>query len=143
MAGVLRINRDILAKFLPDHETIRQFEELFTTVYESSSNDAALIQSESATAKANLALALINDLKEETFERVNQNIKSYNKALSYTGLVLNTVAYTFGTKTITKTLGYSGISLVTVTLSGDTPGGINLIKTLTYSGLNLTGIAYT
>ena len=143
MAGVLRINRDILAKFLPDHETIRQFEELFTTVYESSSNDAALIQSESATAKANLAIALINDLKEETFERVNQNIKSYNKALSYTGLVLNTVAYTFGTKTITKTLGYSGISLVTVTLSGDTPGGINLIKTLTYSGLNLTGIAYT
>ena len=143
MAGVLRINRDILAKFLPDHETIRQFEELFTTVYESSSNDAALIQSESATAKANLAIALINDLKEETFERVNQNIKSYNKALSYTGLVLNTVAYTFGTKTITKTLGYSGINLVTVTLSGDTPGGINLIKTLTYSGLNLTGVAYT
>ena len=50
------------------------------------------------------------------------------------------IAYANG---ITKTFAYSGGNLTTVTLSGATPGGIDLVKTLSYTGSDLTGVAYS
>jgi hypothetical protein len=44
---------------------------------------------------------------------------------------------------VNATLTYSGGNLTTITLSGSTPGGIDLVKTLTYTGSDLTGIAYS
>jgi hypothetical protein len=51
----LRLNRDQLAKFLPDHETIVQFENLFQVADEvqNSNTDDALILAGNALAKAN------------------------------------------------------------------------------------------
>jgi hypothetical protein len=144
--GKLRLNRNQLATFLPDDESIRAFEDLFSSVDEITSEaDSDDIQGDAdvAIAKANKALAETNKLKQSTFESVNKNIKSYNKSFTHTGVRLDSIAYTFGSKTITKTLGYTGINLTTVTLSGSTPSRIKLVKTLTYSGLNLTSVAYT
>ena len=44
---------------------------------------------------------------------------------------------------ITKTFAYGVDGLSTVTLSGSTPGGIALVKTLTYVSGNLDSITYT
>ena len=58
----LQINRDQLAKFLPDHETIRQFENLFAVADEVNTNpiiDVA-VDAGKALAKANLALSSVN-----------------------------------------------------------------------------------
>jgi hypothetical protein len=76
----------------------------------------------------------------ETFETVAKNLDASNATLNYTGSDLTRVVYASG---ITKTLGYSGGNLTTVTLSGSTPGGIDLVKTLSYTGADLTGVAYS
>jgi hypothetical protein len=76
----------------------------------------------------------------DTFETVAKNLSAVNATLTYSGGNLTEVAYVNG---ITKTLTYSGGNLTTITLSGSTPGGIDLVKTLTYTGSDLTGIAYS
>ena len=76
----------------------------------------------------------------ETFETVNNNLDASDATLTYTGSDLTSVVYANG---ITKTLAYSGGGLSTVTLSGSTPGGIDLVKTFTYSGGNLTAVTYS
>lgn len=78
-----------------------------------------------------------------TFETVSKNIEAYPYSLNYTGDQLTSIVYTTPDGTITKTFGYSGSKIVTITLSGDTPSGINLIKTLTYTVDTLTSIAYS
>jgi hypothetical protein len=75
-----------------------------------------------------------------TFETVNKNLSAIDATLGYTGGDLTTVVYASG---ITKTLAYSGGNLTTVTLSGSTPGGIDLVKTLSYTGSDLTGVTYS
>jgi hypothetical protein len=79
---------------------------------------------------------------EETFETVSKNLKSFNFTLAYNGAnKLSTLTYSNG---IIKTLSYNGSGqLFTVVLSGATPSGISLTKTLTYTSGKLTGIAYT
>jgi hypothetical protein len=79
---------------------------------------------------------------EETFETVSKNLKSFNFTLAYNGAnKLSTLTYSNG---IIKTLSYNGSGqLSTVVLSGSTPAGISLTKTLTYTSGKLTGIAYT
>ena len=44
---------------------------------------------------------------------------------------------------ITKTFAYGSDGLASITLSGSTPGGIDLVKTLVYSSGKLTGITYS
>jgi hypothetical protein len=146
MASTLKVNRDVFAKFLPDHETIIQFEDLFKAVNDTNNGaevDDAFNVADDALSKANLGLALLGKTLKETFETINENLKSYAKSFNYTGSRLDSVVYSFGSKTITKTLTYTGLQLLTVALSGNTPSSIKLTKTLTYSGLNLTGVAYT
>jgi len=77
---------------------------------------------------------------QETFETVNKNLKAYDATMSYGVDGLETVTYSNG---IIKTLAYSPSGLQSVTLSGNTPSGISLIKTFVYSGGNLTGFIYS
>lgn len=78
---------------------------------------------------------------EDTFEIVSKNLRSENATLGYDGAGnLETLTYADG---IVKTLAYnSGGDLVSITLSGATPNGISLVKTLTYTSGNLTGVSY-
>ncbi len=125
----LRLTRNQLAGFLPDHETIKQFEKFISTIQ---IVDDAIEDSGGASP-----------VMTETFETVSQNLKSQAKGLFYTGTQLTQVVYVVSGGTITKTLSYSGTKLVTVILSGDTPAGISLTKTLTYSGNQVSAVAYS
>lgn len=78
-----------------------------------------------------------------SFEQVSQNLADWDKAFAYTGDDLTTITYTKLTDTIVKTFNYSLGKLITMVLSGDTPGGIPLTKTFTYSGDTLTDITYS
>jgi hypothetical protein len=142
----LRVNRNILFKVFGDHQTVIQFEELFKIVDETNggtSIDESIVLAGDDMAKANSLMAQLKDYLKQSFETVNENLKSYAKSFNYTGSRLDSVVYTFGSKTITKTLSYTGLQLISVVLSGSTPSRIDLTKTLTYSGLNLTGVTYT
>lgn len=78
-----------------------------------------------------------------SFETVSKNLRAWDAAFAYTLGVLDTITYTSGAFTITKTFGYTLGKLTSLTLSGDTPGGIDLVKTLSYSGDELTAVAYS
>ena len=79
----------------------------------------------------------------EYFESVSKNIKSYPSVLNYTGGILTSVVYTVPAGTITKTFNYTLGKLTSIVLSGDTPNGINLTKTLTYTGDSITVVGYS
>lgn len=78
-----------------------------------------------------------------SFESVSKNISSWDATYAYALGVLDTITYTDGAETIVKTFGYTLGVLTSITLSGDTPGGIDLVKTLTYTGADLTSVDYT
>jgi hypothetical protein len=76
----------------------------------------------------------------DSFETVAKNLSADGATLAYSGGELATVTYASG---VVKTLAYSAGRLATVTLSGATPDGIALVKTLSYTGDDLTGVAYS
>jgi hypothetical protein len=76
----------------------------------------------------------------ETFETVSQNLRAEGATLTYSGGDLVQIDYADG---IVKTFTYGVDGLLTITLSGATPGGIDLVKTLSYTAGELTGIAYS
>ena len=82
---------------------------------------------------------------QETFETVSKNLKAKPFALNYTDGRLTSIVYnTAPAEFITKTLDYNEDgTLNTITLSGDTPSGIELIKTLEYTGGVLTAVSYS
>jgi hypothetical protein len=76
----------------------------------------------------------------QTFETVSKNLAASDVTLNYTDGDLTSLVYANG---ITKTLSYTSGNLTTITLSGATPNGIDMVKTLAYSsGGDLTGISY-
>jgi len=77
---------------------------------------------------------------QETFETVAQNLNSSGATLNYTGGKLMSIVYTNG---ITKTINYSGNNISSVVLSGSTPGGISLTKTISYTVGDITGVSYS
>lgn len=79
----------------------------------------------------------------ETFESVSKNLKAYPVALTYDNGILSSLAYTTPSGTITKTLGFVGGILTTVTLSGATPSGIALVKEFTYTDGAVSSINYS
>jgi hypothetical protein len=80
----------------------------------------------------------------ETFEMVSSNLKSYPHAISYAGSKVSSVTYDLpGALQIVKTLGYTGEFLTSIVLSGDTPDGIDLTKTLTYDNGVLISVNYS
>jgi hypothetical protein len=75
----------------------------------------------------------------DTYETINQNLKASDATFTYTGDKITAVDY----GDITKTIAYSGDKLTSITLSGSTPSGIDLVKTFTYSGDTVTGYLYS
>jgi hypothetical protein len=75
----------------------------------------------------------------DTYETINQNLQSVNASFTYTGDKITSIEY----GDITKTITYSGDTLVSIVLSGNTPSGIDLTKTFTYSGDTVTGYIYS
>ena len=78
----------------------------------------------------------------DAFETVSKNLKSYPYVITYAGSDIDFITYTLPSGTIVKTFGYTLGVLTSLTLSGDTPSGINLIKTLHYTGSDLTSVSY-
>ena len=76
----------------------------------------------------------------DTFETVSKNLSASGAVMGYTDGDLTTVTYSNG---IVKTLAYSLDGLSSVTLSGNTPGGIALVKTLQYNSPDLSGFTYS
>lgn len=77
----------------------------------------------------------------DTFETVAKNLSATDATFNYTDGVLTSIVYT--SASITKTLAYGPDGLSSVTLSGATPSGIDLVKTFNYTGGNLTGFSYS
>jgi hypothetical protein len=81
---------------------------------------------------------------DHTFESVSKNLKQYNGVLGYTSGVLTSVTYTVPSiGTIIKTLNYTSGKLTSIVLSGSTPAGINLTKSLAYGGDGLVSFSYS
>lgn len=69
----------------------------------------------------------------ESFETVSKNLRGWASTFAFTGDELTSVTYESGGSTIVKTFVYTDGDLTSIALSGDTPSGIELTKTLTYS----------
>jgi hypothetical protein len=80
----------------------------------------------------------------ETFETISKNLAAYPATILRVDGALVSLTYDLGGGLeITKTLGRVAGVLTTITLSGDTPDGIDLVKTLTRDGSgNVTGATY-
>lgn len=76
----------------------------------------------------------------DTFETVSKNLDAEGATLTYSGETLTQIGYTSG---VVKTLNYGVDGLSSVVLSGSTPGGIALTKTLIYTGGKLTSFSYS
>jgi len=82
----------------------------------------------------------------DSFETVSKNLRVYPYTLNYGGNgSLDNIVYNIGGgNSITKTLNYDGSgTLTSIVLSGSTPGGIDLTKTLTYTSGKLSDITYS
>lgn len=78
-----------------------------------------------------------------TFETVSQNLEGYPFSITRVDGSISSIVYDLGGgQAITKTLGRSGGVVTTITLSGDTPAGIDLVKTLTRSDGAIVGVSY-
>lgn len=78
-----------------------------------------------------------------SFETVSKNLKGYPYTLSYSSGVLSAMVYTTESGIITKSFTYSLGILTSITLSGDTPNGIALVKNLVYTNGVLTSVGYS
>ncbi len=77
----------------------------------------------------------------ESFETVSANLSAYDYSLSYNGNGdVTSIVYSNG---VTKIFNYTGDDITSIVLSGSTPSGISLTKTLTYTSGDVTGIAYS
>ena len=82
---------------------------------------------------------------QRTFETVAQGLEGYDYVINRAGGAVSTIVYDLGGGlSITKTLGRVGGVLTTITLSGDTPDGIDLVKTLARDANNkFAGASYS
>lgn len=80
---------------------------------------------------------------QETYETVSKNLNSWDAAVNYSLGSLVSIVYSNGVSTINKTFNYTGADLTSIVLSGDTPVGISLTKTLSYTLGELTGVTYS
>lgn len=79
----------------------------------------------------------------ETFESVLRNLKSYQADYTYSNGKITSVLYTIGAESITETVNYSGDTITSIVLSGDTPSGISLTKSFNYTGTNISSFTYS
>ena len=76
---------------------------------------------------------------EDTFESVSKNLKSWNVVSS----TPDSLTYSDGVSSITKTITKPDAVTVILTLTGDTPSGIDLVKTITLNGSDLPTWSYS
>lgn len=79
----------------------------------------------------------------ESYETVNKNIKAYPYDVSYIDGLVSVISYDTPSGAVNKTFAYSSGKLSSVTLSGATPGGIDLVKTFTYIGDSVSEVIYS
>jgi hypothetical protein len=81
---------------------------------------------------------------DQSFEVTSKNLKAYPVTLNWiSGRLVSMVYIMPGGMSIIKILNYTGSQLDSVVLSGDTPGGIALTKTLTWVNGALTQVGYS
>ena len=78
-----------------------------------------------------------------SFETVSKNLRSYPHTSTDDWIDVTSIIYTTPTGTITKTFNRTGWVITSIVLSGDTPSGISLTKTLTYWTDILPSISYS
>lgn len=77
----------------------------------------------------------------DTYETVNKNLSAIDALYNYNiSGTLTSIIYANG---VTKTFNYTADKLTSIVLSGSTPSGIDLIKSLSYVGDNLSLISYS
>ena len=76
----------------------------------------------------------------DSYETVSKNLFGVPFDLNYSSGLLTSVVYSNG---ITKTFNRTGTKITSIVLSGATPSGIALTKTLGYTGDNLTSVGYS
>ena len=76
----------------------------------------------------------------DSYETVSKNLSGVPFNLNYSSGLLTSVVYSNG---ITKTFNRTGNKITSIVLSGATPSGIALTKTLGYTGDNLTSVGYS
>jgi len=77
---------------------------------------------------------------QASFETVSKNLDDDDSTFTFSGSQLASISYSSG---IVKTFGYTLGKLTSITLSGSTPDGINLTKTIAYSGDQISSITYS
>ena len=83
-------------------------------------------------------------LVAESFETVSQALSALPRTINYSSGRVSSVVYTLpDTSTITKTINYSGDVISSIVLSGATPAGIQLTKTITRTAGVITGVSYS
>ena len=83
-------------------------------------------------------------LSNALFELYNQNMVSLPiTGETSTGDRINSLTYGTGPSAFTRTFGYTGDRLTSITLSGAIPSGMPTVKTLTYTGNRITGTSYS
>jgi hypothetical protein len=88
--------------------------------------------------------AEIDAIFKETYNTVNKNLKSYNDVIVYGVDGPSTQTFTIdGTHSIIKTFNYTLGVLTSIVLSGSTPAGIDLTRTLNYNSGNYIGSDYS
>jgi len=107
------------------------------------------IATESAKGLVGVILSIVSASSavsgsENTFETVSKNLKNYPYTLHYDiDGNITSIDYNTGSGTITKIFTYTDGVITQIVLSGATPSGISLTKTLTYSGDTLESVAYS
>lgn len=81
----------------------------------------------------------------ESFETVNRNLRALQATINYEpdGTLASIDYATASGGSIHKQFGYAQGVLTTITLSGDVPGGVSLVKHLSYEAGRLTEITYS
>lgn len=79
-----------------------------------------------------------------TYETISQNLRGASYVITNIGGILDHITYTVSPEqVITKSFSYTDSILTSITLSGNTPSGISLTKTLHYTGADLTSVVYS
>jgi hypothetical protein len=126
----------------PYATTVLPGEEGVVTIRFDSTYQANLVAGDAAVAI--FGGSIIADIRQ-TFETINRNLKTRPGVLNYdsTGL-LDSIDYDLGAgRAIHKQFTYAQSVLTTITLSGDVPGGVNLVKNLIYGSGRLSEFTYS
>lgn len=82
---------------------------------------------------------------KESFETISKNLKGLRATFTFVKEVLISIEYDLTNGSITKSFSYDSANnnrLSTITLSGDVPPDVALIKTLHYTGTQIAFIDY-